>query len=53
MKLNKFTVEQLSTSELQNVIGGQEKINYHGTHTSSRRTSCSGSDHDHSSRDED
>jgi bacteriocin-like protein len=48
MKLNKFIVEQLNTSELQNVIGGQE-MEFEGggpTHSSRRQTVCCCSDQD-------
>ena len=48
MKLNKFQVEQLSTSELQNVMGGKDSQVFEGTrtHTGSRNTMSSSRDVD-------
>jgi len=54
MKLSNFKVQQLSTSELQNVTGGQMMMEEAGTTSTTRRnTSCNGSDHDSSRRDSD
>jgi bacteriocin-like protein len=54
MKLSNFQFEQLSTSELQGVTGGQMELAFEGTtSTRSRRTSCTGSDHDTGRNDTD
>ena len=51
MKLSNFQFEQLSTSELQNVMGG---LAFEGSsHTTRHSTSCTGTDHDAGKHDSD
>lgn len=54
MKLSNFKFEQLSTSELQNVMGGVEVIADEGSSQTTRHsTSCTGTDHDAGRHDSD
>ncbi|AOR27383.1 hypothetical protein FORMB_03220 [Formosa sp. Hel1_33_131] len=54
MKLNKFKVEQLSSSKLQNITGGKQEItNNTATNTSHRHTMTTANDNDSHSHDVD